>query len=463
MEALETSLLHSKEVVVSEGVCCANALTLDHFCGNGSRIGDTKSRCNTCGDVCHAEIFRSNDTPPRVYMVKHCPTHGRTSSRLSSDAAFYHTKVAGQACGCGPGGCGPTPLGENAVTSSQMHTCTLVVEIVYDCNLACPTCYADSPHSTNGRTGSYLSFADFKQQISDVLAKQSVIDIVQLSGGEPTLHPELFEIVSWLSEQKGVLDILLNTNGTRLADPLFIRNLAKVIDKGRFSVYLQFDGEQDDGQVALRGGDMRVFRERAIKNCKANDIPIALVMTVSHDNKFDCRSALAKALSDDNIKWVVYQPEFISGRNDKSKSLEIPINIADIVHSVALGGVMDTKSWMPLPCSDPNCGTVGFLIRRDGVWCSVSELVDMSQFSPLIANRMNFDVDNTLAACGCDDYNLGEYLEFLGVAREDIRMVFIKPFMDVRTWDEARIASCCTHVLTPEGTLDSFCRYYGNK
>lgn len=451
------------EVVQSEGVCCSNTLTLDHFCGNGSRIGDTLSRCNECGAECRAEIFKSNDVPARVYMVKHCPTHGRTSSRISSDAGFYFKTEAGSACGCGPGGCAPTTLGENAVTASSLHTCTLVVEIVYDCNLACPTCYADSPRHGKGRHPAVLSLEKFKEQILSVIAKQGKIDIVQLSGGEPTLHPQLFEIISWLDEQENVLDVLLNTNGVRLTDPVFVQELSKVAPVGKFGVYLQFDGEGDAGQGTLRGGDFRSARNSALSNCAKYGLSVALVMTVTHENKFDCQSAISRALIDENIRWVVFQPEFISGRNEKDKILEIPINVADIVHSVARGGIMDLKSWMPLPCSDPNCGTIGFLVRSNGVWHPVSKFVDMSQFSPLIANRMNFDTDNALASCGCDNYNLGEYLELLGISKTDIKMVFIKPFMDTRTWDSKRIASCCTHVLTPEGKLDSFCRHYALK
>ena len=38
--------------------------------------------------------------------------------------------------------------------------------------------------------------------------------------------------------------------------------------------------------------------------------------------------------------------------------------------------------------------------------------------------------------------------------------LFIKPFMDALTWDEDRIDRCCTHVIRPDGKLDSFCRYY---
>ncbi len=452
------------EVVESVGVCCANARTFDHFCGNGSLLKKgMKSRCNECEKEVAAEAWKSNDNPPRVYMRKYCPDHGVTSTRLSSDAAFYFIPQDGQACGCSPGGCGPSALGENAVTQSTLHTCTLVVEIVTDCNLACPTCYADSPQRKPGTHGSYLSLADFKTRILGVLENQDKIDILQLSGGEPTLHPQLFELIGWAGAQKGIASMLLNTNGTKMLDGEFVQKLAQAVPQGKFGIYLQYDGTEEPGQHELRGGDFRNARERVLANCAQYSLPVALVMTVTHDNKFSCAGALNRALQDDNVTWVVYQPEFLSGRNDKAKLMETPINVADIVHSVARGSNMDTGSWMPLPCSDPNCGTIGFMVRREGVWHPVSKFVDMSQFSPLLANRLSYDVDDALAGCGCDEYDLGSYLAKFGIDRKDIKLVFIKPFMDTRTWDAARIASCCTHVLTPGGKVDSFCHYYGTK
>jgi uncharacterized radical SAM superfamily Fe-S cluster-containing enzyme len=336
-----------------------------------------------------------------------------------------------------------------------------VVEIVYDCNLACPTCYADSPHGGSGKTLEYLSFALLKEHLEGVIARQGVIDIIQLSGGEPTLHPELFEILLWLGSHTGIKHVLLNTNGTKLADPLFAQSLARVVPEGRFGVYLQYEPETDDGSK-MRGGDFRVIRRRARMECSKYSLPVALVMTVSHHNKFECSVLVDEACSDDNVKWIIYQPEALLGRFDARRMKEIPISVADVVHSVARGGLMDIKSWMPLPCSDPNCGTIGFLVRIDGDWRPVSSVVDMRNYTSLIANRMNFDTADTLGACGCDEFSLGDALGAIGVAPHDVRMVFIKPFMDARTYDESRIASCCTHVLTPTGNVDSFCRYYGS-
>ena len=81
---------HNQEVVASEGECCANTLTLDHFCGNGTLLVKNKrSKCNDCFEIVPAEVWRSSDNPPRIYMRKYCSKHGVTSSRLSSDAKFY--------------------------------------------------------------------------------------------------------------------------------------------------------------------------------------------------------------------------------------------------------------------------------------------------------------------------------------------------------------------------------------
>lgn len=457
---------YEKEVVPQLGdACCISTKTTDHFCGNGSLLRrNLKSKCLKCEKIVPASDFKSFDNPPRVYRVRYCADCGETSGRVSSDASFFFLPSKdGTACGCGPSGCKPSPLGENAITASQLHSCTLVVEIVEECDRKCPTCFTDAPFVKRNAKLNLRSLEKIKSQCEAVFAKQGDIDVLQLSGGEPTLHPGLFEILDWATNETRIRTVLLNTHGGKLANKKYTEELAKHVPQGKFGVYLQYDGPDEVGQTELRAGDFRVSRLRALQNCRENGIRVALVMTVSHENKFNCAGALDVALADENIPWIVYQPEFISGRNDRNKILEVPINVADVIHSVALGGKLDLKSWMPLPCSEPNCGTVGFMVRIGGVWQSVSNLIDMTQFAPLISNRINFDVDDTLANCGCDEFTLSEYLTKFGIGRVDVKMVFIKPFMDARTWDEGRIAACCTHVLTPSGEVDSFCRYYANK
>jgi uncharacterized radical SAM superfamily Fe-S cluster-containing enzyme len=65
-----------------------------------------------------------------------------------------------------------------------------------------------------------------------------------------------------------------------------------------------------------------------------------------------------------------------------------------------------------------------------------------------------------LARCGCESEPLGSLLKNLELKPSMTFRIMVKPFMDARTWDQDRIDRCCTHVIRPDGKLDSFCRYY---
>lgn len=450
---------------------------LNPWCGCGQKIGEpVTSICLSCLRPAHAYKIRSEDTPPRIYLVRECYNPGCmqngepliTSSRISSDAEFFWVLDKNNSC-CGNGTC-EMPLGGNVKggNMSDLHGCTYVVDIIEECNLSCPTCYADAPHTSSGHT-KQMSLKVFQKMILERIEKQGKIDIVQLSGGEPTLHPQLFEFVSWLGSLEAVADTLLNTNGVKLADPGFVQALAQHAQKGKFSVYLQYDGVMPEGQVTLRGGDYRSIRERALKNLEEYEIPVCLTMAVTHENLEFCWNTLDRALHNDNIRWVTFQPEFLSGRNDPQKLAEQPVSVAHIVHALneKAQGVVNLQSFMPLPCSHPNCGTVGFVVRVEGKWHSVTTFVDLKNLTPFLENRMNFDIVDDVTKCGCDNYDLQKIMVQAGIHPNDIKMIFVKPFMDARTWDSERIKSCCTHVLYQntqgETVVDSFCRHYANK
>ncbi len=46
---------------------------------------------------------------------------------------------------------------------------------------------------------------------------------------------------------------------------------------------------------------------------------------------------------------------------------------------------------------------------------------------------------------------LGGLLKQFELDESSTFRLFIKPFMDARTWDEDRIDRCCTHVIRPDG------------
>ena len=112
-----------------------------------------------------------------------------------------------------------------------------------------------------------MPLAELKTRIQDVIDRKGGIEILQLSGGEPTLHPQFFELMEWAWDHDGIDYLLLNTNGVRLTkDPEFTQHLGKLFARGGLQIYLQFDGVQEAGQRWLRGADLRELREPKIQS-----------------------------------------------------------------------------------------------------------------------------------------------------------------------------------------------------
>ena len=436
----------------------------------------TRGRCPECHEPVAAEVWKiGGGKQERVVLRRTCPAHGESETCIASDARFYWlaqgNREDGCACDAQSGSCGGT-LGRNAEpgdalgVQEKLSTCLALIEIVRSCNLACPTCYADSPTGAAGERLDAVPLADLQRRIQGVIDRKGGIEILQLSGGEPTLHPQFFELLEWLHAHPGIDYVLLNTNGIRLAnDAAFAARLAGTFRYGRFQLYLQFDGVQEAGQRALRGGDFREARIRAIERCGAMGVPLTLAMTVMPENVLFLWEAIEFGLRWPHIRGISFQPVFLSGRLPRGGFRRDEgagrINTADII----VGAVEQSKGrlrfedFTPLPCGDPNCATIGYLLRVNGGTRSISEFVDFKQVQGFLRDKIRYRLED-LAQCGCESEPLGRMLKELELNEANTFRIFIKPFMDAETWDEDRIDRCCTHVIRLDGKLDSFCRYY---
>jgi len=439
--------------------------------GIGQFLKRTTSRCPVCRAACPAEVWRVDE---KVFLRRACPEHGEIETCISSDARFYWLAqgdprnaddggCCGNACRVSDGAVRGT-LGRNASGKGdgpfeKLSTCLALIEIVNSCNLACPTCYANSPVGA-GKNVNAVPLADLQRRIQGVIDRKGNIEILQLSGGEPTLHPQFFELLSWARENPGIDYLLLNTNGVRIAnDGAFADELSRSFDYGGLQLYLQFDGVQLDGQQFLRGADLRETRRRAIERCGEMNLPITLAMTVTPENLAHLWSAIEFGLQYPHVRGVAFQPMFESGRLPKNGHRRL--NTADIILAAVSqsGGQLRFEDFTPLPCGDPNCATIGYLLKADGRTYSISDFIDFEQVQGFLRDKVRYKLED-LMKCGCDSEPLGELLREFELNETNTFRLFIKPFMDASTWDEDRIDRCCTHVIRPDGKLDSFCRYY---
>ncbi|MDP1592443.1 MAG: radical SAM protein [Prosthecobacter sp.] len=429
----------------------------------------TTSRCPQCRKPCPATVEQQDG---KVFMKRRCIAHGEFSACIASDARFYWLAQGKEENRCCSGGACCTAEGKTAGTLGRnaegrgtnpietLSTCLALIEIVNSCNLSCPTCYADSPIGIGSKVDA-VPMAEIQARVDGVIARKGKIEILQLSGGEPTLHPQLAELCRWAKQHEQIDFLLINTNGVRFAkEPALCQELGEIFRSGGLQVYLQFDGLQEAGHKALRGADLREVKQKALANLAAANIPVTLAMTVTHDNLPHLWQTIRFGLDDANIHGVTFQPEFLSGRNHTPDARQ-RLNTADILMA-AVGQSKEQlrfQDFTPLPCGDPNCATIGYLIRRDDQVWHVSDFLDFSKLQGFLHDKIHYTLED-LAKCGCENEPLGELLKTMEQTRSMAFRLMVKPFMDAWTWDEDRIDRCCTHVIRPDGKLDSFCRYY---
>jgi tetraether lipid synthase len=450
---------------VESSACCPAA---------GELLKRTTGRCPQCHVQCPAEVWRSEGAPAQIFLRRSCPTHGDAETCISSDARFYWlakgdpqnaegADCCGNACRASDGAVRGT-LGRNAVGKGdapfeKLSTCLALIEIVNSCNLACPTCYANSPVGTAQHVDA-VPLADLQRRIQGVIDRKGGIEILQLSGGEPTLHPQFFELLAWARANPGIDYLLLNTNGVRIAnDRAYAERLSRSFDYGGLQLYLQFDGVQPEGQHYLRGADLRKTRRRAVERCGEMNLPVTLAMTVMPENLPHLWEAIEFGLQYPHVRGVAFQPMFGSGRVPSKNGVRL--NTADIILATVAqsAGRLRFEDFTPLPCGDPNCATIGYLLKANGRTYSISDFIDFAQVQGFLRNKVRYKLED-LMKCGCDSEPLGEMLRQFELNETNTFRLFIKPFMDAWSWDEDRIDRCCTHVIRPDGKLDSFCRYY---
>ncbi len=452
---------------------------------DSEQLKTTASLCPDCRSTVPAIVCREGD---EIILRKRCPEHGDFAAVINSDPQFYHLSVGADCAtsdtenqtsalplvtaqdSCGTSGCCGT-------SADQLSTCVGLIEIVTSCNLACPVCFADSPHPKHVDA---LPLDEFCQRVSSVIDRKGAIDILQLSGGEPTIHPDFFRLLEWTLDNDQIGHVLLNTNGIKLtSDPFFERLQDLRQQYGKLEVYLQFDGLQEAGQLELRGVDLRQTRQQVLANCQAAGIPVNLAMTVDQHNREQLGDVLRLAVDNPGVSGITWQPMFGSGRAYQGFNLESSnshtnqpqrppqrrLNVADIIHAVVdqSDGLVTQADFTPLPCGDPNCHTVGYLLRRESgqgtELIGLAQLIDLASVQGFLSDRLNYNVDDLLQ-CGCESEPLGTMLKQLEIGPESVLRLVIKPFMDVWTYDQHRVDRCCVHVIGPEGSLESFCRHY---
>jgi uncharacterized radical SAM superfamily Fe-S cluster-containing enzyme len=308
------------------------------------------------------------------------------------------------------------------------------------------------------------------------------LDVVMLSGGEPTIHPHIVPLLEALAALP-ITRVLLNTNGVRVAnEDAFLDVLRRYRD--RVEVYLQYDGPSAETSLALRGTDLREVKARAIERLSAARVFTTLVMTVTLANAHEIGAVLDTCFATPFVGGAMFQPIFASGRAptvDPMRRVTTTGVLSRIERQSGYGA--RAHDLIALPCSHPDCCAIGYFLRgKDGGFASLASIVgetslqkNLSVFGNSIAfsdglaeirgaltnvmsESMTLSRPELLANLQkiCSACDLGGFGTLLALAfkpgstatfvGERVKRVTVKHFMDANTLITERLEQCCVHV-----------------
>jgi len=290
-----------------------------------------------------------------VWIEKTCPDHGYFRDCVNRDVNVYaksvwwsfdeprgvlQPHVQGVRC---PSDCG-------LCNFHQSSTCLANIDLTNRCNLNCPVCFANSNAAGYVYEPSFDQVCTMLQRLRDY--RPIPCTCVQFSGGEPTLHPDFFRIVAKAGEM-GFSNIQVATNGLKMADETFARQAARA---GLHTLYLQFDGVDDEVYLKIRGRALMKYKLAAIDNCRKLGMKVCLVPTVIRGETDDQVGKVLNFAADhiDVISGVSYQPVSFSGRIDATELHRKRYTLGDLAHDIAGASGADVdRDFFPLSFTVP--------------------------------------------------------------------------------------------------------------
>lgn len=443
---------------------------MDNYQRDYKFVSYTSSLCSECMKKIDAKIIENDG---KIFVLKNCPEHGQSKELLEENAGFYlkhgdydksgtiskiQTEIKN---GC-PFDCGLCP-------SHDQHTCNGLIEITNACDLGCPTCYA------NSGTGEFLTLEKIGQMLDFfVESEHGQAEILQISGGEPTMHPQIIDIIK-LARSKPIKYILLNTNGLRIAkDEAFAEELGQF--KGGFEIYLQFDGLSEKSAMAIRGRNVIEDRKKAIANLSKYGVPITLVATVVKGvNDEEIGEVFNFAIGQEWIRGINYQPVAFFGRLPEGTDVKNRITLTGILEALEkqTKGMVKLNDFIPLPC-DVERVAISYLFKKKGEFTPLIRDIDLKQFLPAIRNTFQFAPDKVMKEIAETFDKQGSCCQIMGLFKslqktilpanyllmtQEQKAEFINnntfrisatSFVDKYNFDVKSMQKECIHIITPD-------------
>lgn len=430
----------------------------------------TLSLCPECLKRVDAKIVFEDD---KVYMLKRCPEHGNSKVLIADDVEYYknirnynkpsetpYTFNTKTHYGC-PYDCGLCP-------DHEQHSCLTVLEVTDRCNLACPTCYAGSS-PTYGR---HRTLEEVKKMLDTIVRNEKEPDVVQISGGEPTVHPQFFEILDY-AKTLPIRHLMVNTNGIKIAkDKDFVKRLKNYTPD--FEIYLQFDSFKDEVLQQMRGAKLSEIRKKAIANLNEVNLSTTLVVTLQKGlNDDEIGEIIEYALQQQCVRGVTFQPTQIAGRLQNFDPEKDRLTLTEVRRKILEQSlVFNSDDLIPVPCN-PDALVMGYVLKLGGEVFPLTRYVNPADLLDNSKNTIVYEQDEQLHGKMIELFSTGNSVE---VAQENLKSIMcclpnidapnlgydnlfriiIMQFIDAYNFDVRAIKKSCVHIVDKDYKIIPF-------
>ena len=446
-------------------------------------LGAVQGMCRRCRKIVPARIVAENDV---VYQERLCPTCGPARARIADNLKWYMERIATPVscrpfqteCGSVRNGC-PHDCGPCAVHANACHL--PVFSITNACNMACPICFTYN----RANPKYFMSRDELRQLLDNVIRRCGPLDLINITGGEPTLHPNLVELLDECRRPE-IGRITLNSNGLRMAkDDEICRMLA---ERGVY-VILSFDTFDPARSQLIHGRDVVPEKLRALENLQRHHIGVTLLnVMIRGVNDDEIGRVIELAKSHHVVRSITVQTMAFTGQGGGrfATGEHMPLDGAAGAIETATGGEMRSDHFVAHPGAHPLCYSVAYYFRGHNRLRSFTDFLSPAELRQMLeggyllqpADR-NADLFKTaldrLWADGGDEELLRRIRGLIDVlyppgksidrftrqrlAEEQILTVYLHSHMDEDTLDLGRLTACPDQVPDPDGRLIPACAY----
>jgi 7,8-dihydro-6-hydroxymethylpterin dimethyltransferase len=449
-------------------------------------IHTTTSLCRSCKEAVPASVVAAGT---EVWMRKSCSEHGAQEVRLSTNVDWYEqTRAVKQRFtpprvfkkeiedGC-PFDCGPC-------TAHTQKVRLPVVTITSACNLDCPICYV---HNKND-DAYHMPLEDFAQILEHLRTDHGgELDIINLTGGEPTLHPRLFEMLE-MANAAGIHRVTVCSNGIKLAkDEAFVARLGKHGAR----IALSFDTFDPHTDQLMQGAQMLSLKLEAMRLCEKHGVDVTLIPVMTRGvNEHEIGKILGFAMASLAVRHVEVHTMTFTGQSGVAFQRSGRISMFEVLEEIAThtDGLLRPSDFVTSPCAHPLCYQIAYLLIDPAGgppipftrFMPASELHDALsdrlylEPSPRLEESLRAAIDRLWAEAADDDAEAQRALrllrslvdtmslphaEAIRAGERAIKAVYVHSHMDEETFDVERTIDCCDSNCYADGSTIPVCNY----